>query len=79
MAIAAARFELGQHLARLGHGGDAIPHFREASRLQPGNWTYRRQAWSLLDAGQDALTAYGTDWLTEVQRVGAENYYPPLD
>ena len=79
VALAAARFELGQHLARLGHGSDAIPHFREASRLQPDNWTYRRQAWNLLDEGQDALTVYGTDWLTEVQRVGAENYYPPLD
>ena len=29
----------------------AIFHFREAHRLQPDNWTYKRQAWSLTAAG----------------------------
>ncbi len=79
VALAAARFELGQHLARRGDADDAIPHFREAARLQPDNWTVRRQAWALLPGGQDLLETYDTDWLTEVQRIGAENYYPPLD
>ena len=79
IALAAAHFELGQHLARRGAANDAIPHFREAARLHPDNWTHRRQAWNLLEPGQDPLTAYGTDWLEEVLRIGAENYYPPLD
>ena len=78
-ATAAARFALGQHLARNGHADDAIPHFREAMRLDPDNWTYRRQAWSLLPSGREALDVYGMDWLTEVQRTGAAHYYPPLD
>ena len=49
---AAASFELGQHLHRSGHADDAVRWFREAHRLQPGNWTYKRQAWSFLDPFQ---------------------------
>ncbi len=78
-AEAAAHFELGQHLHRLGLQQQAINHFREAYRLQPDNWTYKRQAWDLLEPGQDPLEVYGGDWLTDVQKIGAENYYPPLD
>src|SRR5437899_1396506 len=44
---AAAHFELGQHLLRAGHLDDAREHFRAAHRLDPGNWTYKRQAWSI--------------------------------
>ena len=78
-AEAAAHFELGQHLHRLGLQQQAINHFREGYRLQPDNWTYKRQAWDLLEPGQDPLEVYGGDWLTDVQKIGAENYYPPLD
>ena len=78
-AEAAAHFELGQHLHRLGLQQQAINHFREAYRLQPDNWTYKRQAWDLLEPGQDPWEVYGGDWLTDVQKIGAENYYPPLD
>jgi hypothetical protein len=46
-------------------------------RLQPDNWTYRRQAWTL--AGADRERLYTTDWLTEVKRLGADGYYPPLE
>jgi len=79
VARAAACFELGQHVARRGDRAGAVPHFREALRLQPDNWTHRREAYALLDAGQDPLHVYGSDWLSEVMRMGAENYYPPLD
>ena len=51
-AIAAAHFELGQHLYLTGRTDDAIRHFREAHRLQPDNWTYKRQAWTLADPDQ---------------------------
>ena len=78
-ARAAAHFELGQHLHRSGHPEDAAPHFRAAHRLQPENWTYKRQAWSLVDRAQGPSEVYEGDWLSEVRRVGAENYYPPLD
>jgi hypothetical protein len=44
----AAHFELANHLWRTGQREQAIAHFKECHRLQPGNWTYKRQAWSLL-------------------------------
>jgi hypothetical protein len=78
-ATAAAHFELAQHLHRLGQPAAAIEHFRAASALQPDNWTYKRQAWNLLPAGQNSREVYGTDWLREVRKIGAEHYYPPLD
>lgn len=78
-ATAAAHFELAQHLHRLGHTEDAVGHFRAAHRLQPANWTYKRQAWSLVDPAQRPNDVYEGDWLTDVLKIGAENYYPPLD
>jgi hypothetical protein len=76
---AAACFELGQHLQRAGHQSDSVRWFREAHRLQPENWTYKRQAWSLADPLQGRTDDYDSDWLTEVRKLGAENYYPPLE
>jgi hypothetical protein len=75
-ATAAAHFALGQALHARGAQAVAIAHFREAHRLQPTNWTYRRDAWSL--AGADREAVYGTSWVDEVKREGVENYYPPL-
>ena len=75
-ATAAAHFALGQALHARGERGAAIQHFREAHRLQPTNWTYRRDAWSL--AGSDREVVYGTTWADEVKREGVENYYPSL-
>jgi hypothetical protein len=45
---AAAHFELANHLWRDGRRDAAIRHFNECHRLQPDNWTYKRQAWSLV-------------------------------
>jgi hypothetical protein len=75
---AAAAFELGQHLHRSGHERDAVKWFREAHRLQPENWTYKRQAWSFADRFQGPSDDYESDWLTEVRRVGPEQYYPDV-
>jgi hypothetical protein len=75
---AAAHFALA--LALRDHGLDdrAAEHFREAHRLQPENWTYKRQAWAL--AGPERDRIYGTDWLTEVKRMGGpERYYSALE
>ena len=78
-ARAAAHFELGQHLQRSGQEDLAQAHFREAHNLQPDNWTYKRQAWALVDRTQGPTTVYPGNWLDDVRRVGAENYYQPLD
>ena len=76
---AAAHFELGSHLQRLGHAVDAVAHFKDAHRLQPENWTYKCQAWSFVSADLGPSAAYETDWASEVERTGVDRYYPPLD
>ena len=78
-AQAAAYFELGQHLWENGQRDLAPRHWREAHRLQPDNWTYKRQAWSLADAFQGQSELYDSCWVKDVKKIGAENYYPPLN
>lgn len=79
-AEAAAHFELGQHLHHAGFEDDARPHFREAHRLHPDNWTYKRNAWELLDPGlQGPSEHYDGDWLGDIKAAGPERYYAPLD
>ena len=84
VAAAAACFELAQHLHRAGYPHDAVRWFREAHRLQPDNWTYRRQAWFFADPvligpreGAENEWPYEGDWLTDTRKVGAANYYEP--
>ncbi len=77
---------MGQHLHRAGHTDDAIAWFRRAHELHPENWTYKRQAWTFVttpegqpsDLLQGANEVYGTSWLDEVRRLGAETYYEPF-
>lgn len=76
---AAASFELGQHLHRGGHAQDAVRWFAEAHRLQPDNWTYKRQAWTFADPFQGPTDQYDSDWLTDVRKIGAEHYYPAVE
>jgi len=76
-ATATAEFELGQHLHRNGDHDAAVPHWREAHRLQPDNWTYRRQAWNFEDPVRQGPTdVYESSWIGDVKKIGAENYYP---
>jgi hypothetical protein len=77
-SLAAAEFDLGQHLHRAGNHAAAIPHWRAAHRLYPGNWTYKRQAWEMEDPMRQGHTdAYDGSWYEDVVKIGAENYYPP--
>jgi hypothetical protein len=90
-ATAAAEFELAQHLYRDGDLASARPHFREAHRLQPDNWTYKRQAWSLEPSafdgplarfwqgpvpGHEADWTYEGDWVSDAKSAGPADYYP---
>ena len=79
VSLAAANFELGQHLHRTGRETEARAFFRQAHRLQPDNWTYKRQAWSMVDPLQGPTEHYDSDWLTDIRKVGAKNYYPKLE
>ncbi len=78
-AEAAAHFELGQHLHCAGDHPGAVTHWREAHRLDPDNWTYRRNAWNFEDPVRQGRTdAYESSWYEDVKKIGAENYYPPI-
>jgi hypothetical protein len=72
---AAAHFELGQHLHRAGDVDGAREHFRAAHRLDPVNWTYKRQAWSFEDPLQGPTEHYDGDWLSDVRAAGPDAYY----
>lgn len=92
-ATGQAHLELGAALWARGDQAGAERHWREAHRLDPLNFTAKRQAWSLAapDAGAFARFwqgptpgredewPYESDWLTEVRAFGAEHYYPPID
>jgi hypothetical protein len=78
-SLAATHFELAQHLWREGREAEAVPHFRAARRLQPANWTYKRQAWVLANQFQAPTEMFEGDWLSDVREIGAENYYPKLE
>ncbi|GAC1307463.1 MAG: hypothetical protein NVSMB16_03690 [Acidimicrobiales bacterium] len=78
-AEAAAHFELAQHLQLAGNEDAAVRQFQEAHRLPPENWTYKCKAWVLADPFQRPTGRYDGDWLSDVQRIGAENYYEPLE
>lgn len=80
---AAANFELGQYLYRTSGKHAAIPYWRDAHRLDPDNWTYKRQAWTLettkqgepSDMLQPPTETYEGSWLGDVQASGGgENY-----
>ncbi len=72
-ALADAEFALGEYLYKGGHLPEAIPHFKEAQRLNPDSWNYKRQAWALSDAKRD----YGTSFAEEVRKLNGKPYYAP--
>jgi hypothetical protein len=88
-ARAAACFELGQHLWREEGHEAAVPWWREAHRLFPANWTYKRQAWSLVTTAADAPApdlmqgpndVYEGNWLDDVIAAGGGRaYYDPVE
>lgn len=82
-ARAAAHFEMAEHLRRLGDEQAAQEHYREAHRLAPRNWTYKRQAWSFVDPLQNAGEVLGGDWANDVLASDPSTYYeqvgPTLD
>jgi tetratricopeptide (TPR) repeat protein len=74
--MASAEFGLGEQLYKSGHLPEAIPHFKEAQRLNPKSWNFKRQAYALSDAKRD----YGTTFADEVEKSGGSKvYYPPPD
>ena len=89
---AAAHFELAQELWRTGQRERALEHFRSSHRLQPENWTYKRQAWSAVSqervggdvgrfvqapvAGEEADWPFDSDFRSDVAALAPGEYYP---
>jgi len=71
--LADAEFALGEYLYKTGHGPAAVPHFKEAQRLNPESWNFKRQAWALSDSKRD----YGTSFNEEVAKLNGKPYYAP--
>jgi hypothetical protein len=83
-ARAAACFELGEHLRRSVGADAAVEWWREAHRLHPANWTYKRQAWTLVttpdgasdnDLMQGPNDVYEGNWLDDVIASGGGEAY----
>ena len=88
-ARAAACFELGEHLLRTAATpaegqAAAVPWWREAHQLHPANWTYKRQAWTLVttpegatenDLMQGPNDVYEGNWLDDVIAAGGGEAY----
>ena len=86
-----AHFEIAAQLEIDGHHEAAIGHFKEAHRLVPDSWTFRRQAWSLEQPIEGPMARfwqgpsdddpgswpYAGDWVSDIRAVGAENYNEP--
>ncbi|MFK7918702.1 MAG: hypothetical protein AB8G14_11525 [Ilumatobacter sp.] len=92
MSQGAAHFELANDLWRAGERDAAIEHFNASHRLQPDNWTYKRQAWSLLGRervggkygqfvqmpveGEEAQWPFDSDFTSDVLMTEVGGYYP---
>jgi hypothetical protein len=83
-AEATACFELGEHLRRTVGADAAVPWWRRAHELDPANWTYKRQAWTLVTTAPDASEndliqgpndVYAGSWLDDVLASGGGAAY----
>jgi len=88
VSLGHAHFELATELEARGDHAGAVRHFREAHRLVPDSWTFRRQAWSLEQPVEGPLARfwqgpdpddpdawpYDGDWLEDIRASGPENY-----
>ena len=72
-SLASAEFALAEYLYRNGQTAASIKHYKEAQRLNPESWNYKRQAWALSDSERD----YGTSFMKEVQKLNGKPYYTP--
>lgn len=74
-ALAAANFQMGLYLHRLGDSDLARRYFETAKALHPENWGYLRQ---VLNLG-DLLAAGGPEFWAAVESLGAGRYYPEIE
>ena len=75
---AAAHARLGKHLLDAGDHEGAAAHYREASRLAPAKWPYRRQSMVL---APDRIGTLNSDpeFFAAVAATEEGGFYPPVD
>jgi hypothetical protein len=71
---AAAHFELANRLWAEGRRDDAILHFNACHRLQPDNWTYKRQSWSAV--GNESVGGIPVGRWVQGPLAGQEDAWP---
>lgn len=76
--IAATHVRLGRHLYAKGELARAKHHFKEAVRLSPDSWNYRRQS-NMLDPDKVGQLNGGPEFWAAVDALGDTPYYPPAD
>ncbi len=70
----AAHFEFANYFWRSGQRDAAIRHFNECHRLLPNNWTYKRQAWSLV--GNERVGGGELGRFNQIPAPGEEESWP---
>lgn len=75
IALAHAKFRLGQFLLSAGKTDEAQSLLREATDLHPDSWNMWRQSSTPLDTG----IAAGPEFWQRVQALGDKKYYPLPD
>ena len=76
--VAATHVRLGRHLYAKGELARAKHHFKEAVRLCPDSWNYRRQS-NMLDPDKVGQLNSGPDFWEAVDALGDKSFYPPAD
>lgn len=76
--LAATHVKLGRHLYTHGQLERAKHHFKEAVRLCPDSWNYRRQS-NMLDPDKVGQLNAGPEFWEAVDALGDTPYYPPAD
>lgn len=75
---AATHVRLGRHLYARGNLERAKHHFREAVRLCPDKWNYRRQS-NMLDPESVGQLNAGPDFWAAIDALGNRAFYEPAD
>lgn len=78
-SLATAHFQVGAYLYRNGNPAAAEPFLREAVRLRPESWTFRRQ--KIACASREAVGELAADeeFWDAVHKLGERPYYDPID
>ena len=73
--LAHAKFQLGQHLQRIGRSDEAEALFAECRALHPDSWNIFRETTEKMDIG----IAAGEEFWGKVMSLGDKQYYKSID